>query len=98
MSILDDAIREHLELKRSHGASEDEVRRQETEVFGPARAGLAAEPGTEAPGDEHTQLLTPDSPTVRTALKGAAAAAAIGAATAAAREVANRMHSSNGND
>jgi gas vesicle structural protein len=42
--------------------------------------------------------VTPDSPTVRTALKGAAAAAAIGAATAAAREVANRMHSTNGND
>jgi hypothetical protein len=61
MGILDDAIREHLELKRSHGASEDEVRRQETEVFGPARAGLAAESGAEAPADEHTQLLTPDS-------------------------------------
>ena len=42
--------------------------------------------------------VTPDSATVRTALKGAAAAAAIGAATAAAREVANRMHSTNGND
>ena len=37
--------------------------------------------------------LTPDSETVRTALKGAAAAAAIGAAAAAAREVATRIHS-----
>jgi gas vesicle structural protein len=42
--------------------------------------------------------VTPDSKTVRTALKGAAAAAAIGAATAAAKEVANRMHSTNGNN
>jgi hypothetical protein len=42
--------------------------------------------------------VTPDSPTVRTALKGAAAAAAIGAAAAAAREVSQRMHSTNGKD
>jgi len=42
--------------------------------------------------------VMPDSKTVRTALKGAAAAAAIGAATAAAKEVANRMHSTNGNN
>ena len=37
--------------------------------------------------------LTPDSDTVRTALKGAAAAAAIGAAAAAAREIGTRIHS-----
>src|SRR5436190_20276426 len=37
MGILDDAIREHLELKRAHGASDDEIRTKETEVFGPAR-------------------------------------------------------------
>jgi len=37
MGILDDAIREHLELKRSHGASEEEVRRKEAEAFGPVR-------------------------------------------------------------
>jgi hypothetical protein len=35
--------------------------------------------------------LTPDSPTLRNAVKGAAAVAAIGAAAAAAREVASRM-------
>jgi hypothetical protein len=35
MSILDDAIREHLELKRQHGADESELKRLEDEVFGP---------------------------------------------------------------
>src|SRR5438045_8908019 len=59
MGILDDAIREHLELKRSHGASDDEVRRQEAEVFGPVRADAAPTPEGDA-SDEHTQLLTPD--------------------------------------
>jgi hypothetical protein len=37
VGVLDDAIREHLELKRRHGAGEDEVRRQEAEALGPAR-------------------------------------------------------------
>lgn len=36
MSILDDAIREHLELKRAHGADESELKRLEDEAFGPA--------------------------------------------------------------
>jgi hypothetical protein len=35
MGILDDAIREHLELKRKHGAQEDEVQILEQEAFGP---------------------------------------------------------------
>lgn len=35
MGVLDDAIREHLELKRRHGASEDEVKREEQEALGP---------------------------------------------------------------
>jgi hypothetical protein len=37
MGALDDAIREHLELKRRHGASEDEIRQAESEALGPAR-------------------------------------------------------------
>jgi hypothetical protein len=37
MGSLDDAIREHLELKRQRGASDDEVKRQEDEAFGHAR-------------------------------------------------------------
>jgi hypothetical protein len=36
MGILDDAIREHLELKRSHGAPEEEIHRQEVEALGVA--------------------------------------------------------------
>jgi hypothetical protein len=37
MGMLDDAIREHLELKRRQGAAEDEVSRLENEAFGAAR-------------------------------------------------------------
>ena len=36
MGILDDAIREHLELKRQHGAESDDLERLESEAFGPA--------------------------------------------------------------
>jgi len=41
MGVLDDAIRQHLELKRSHGAAEEELRRQEEEALGPARREVA---------------------------------------------------------
>lgn len=36
MGILDDAIREHLDLKRRHGAPGEDVERLEKEAFGPA--------------------------------------------------------------
>ncbi|HEU5063770.1 MAG TPA: hypothetical protein VFT79_11560 [Solirubrobacterales bacterium] len=50
MSILDDAIREHLELKRAHGADEAEVKRLEDEAFGPpGRPEEPADPLAEAP-------------------------------------------------
>jgi hypothetical protein len=57
MGLLDDAIREHLELKRRHGADPGEVERQEREALGstPAEAeaeALAAQPvaeGEDAP-------------------------------------------------
>jgi len=40
MGILDDAIREHLELKRQHGAASSELDQLEQEAFGPvARPG-----------------------------------------------------------
>src|ERR1043166_3929217 len=45
MGMLDDAIREHLELKRRHGADPQEVARQEDEALGPI-------PGRED-GEEH---------------------------------------------
>jgi hypothetical protein len=60
MGILDDAIREHLELKRSHGAPDDEIRRKEAEAFGPARAEVASPAAVEPSSEEdHTQLLQP---------------------------------------
>jgi len=37
MGILDDAIREHLELKRLHGADPTEIDRLEREALGPVR-------------------------------------------------------------
>jgi len=45
MGILDDAIKEHLELKRQHGAAEDELQQLEDEAFGAA----------ERPGEESSQ-------------------------------------------
>jgi hypothetical protein len=45
MGLLEDAIREHLDLKRKHGAPEQELERQEVEALGPARR--------EAPGEAH---------------------------------------------
>ena len=50
MGLLDDAIREHLELKRRHGADPDEVARQENEALGETRRAEFARPeGAEAP-------------------------------------------------
>ena len=54
MGILDDAIREHLELKRAHGAAEDELKQKEAEAFGPIRQEAAAAP------DQATEMLRPD--------------------------------------
>jgi hypothetical protein len=49
MSILDDAIREHLELKRAHGADEAEVKKLEDEAFGPPQRPDEPDPFAEAP-------------------------------------------------
>jgi hypothetical protein len=62
MGLLDDAIREHLDLKRRHGADASEVARQEREAFGqgpmpPAPA--AAEGGGPATA-EHPPPARPD--------------------------------------
>lgn len=59
MSILDDAIREHLELKRAHGADEAEVKRLEDEAFGPPGRPDEPDPLAEAPTEFMTQ---PDAP------------------------------------
>ena len=57
MGLLDDAIREHLELKRRHGADPEEISRQEREALGaPARGEFAqpepAEPAPAAGADD----------------------------------------------
>ncbi len=49
MSILDDAIREHLALKRAHGANDAEVKKLEDEAFGPPQRPDELDPFAEAP-------------------------------------------------
>jgi hypothetical protein len=44
MGLLDDAIREHLESKRLHGADPEEVARQEHEALGPVYRGEGPAP------------------------------------------------------
>jgi hypothetical protein len=69
MGILDDAIREHLELKRQHGADESEVEGLESEAFGPADRPDATDPPAEAPSadppsyesEAMTQVISPGS-------------------------------------
>jgi hypothetical protein len=63
MGILDDAIKEHLELKRQHGAGESELKQLEDEAFGaaerPGDEGSPPDPLAEAP----TEFMThPDAP------------------------------------
>ena len=45
MGLLDDAIREHLDLKRKHGAGDEELQRQENEALGPARRDFSGAEG-----------------------------------------------------
>src|SRR4051794_8911315 len=49
MGLLDDAIREHLELKRKHGANPEDVARQEQEALGPGQRYESAQPQGAAP-------------------------------------------------
>src|SRR5215210_4846701 len=65
MGLLDDAIREHLELKRRRGADADEVARLEQEALGPpqrgefAAAAAPAEPSEPAPAPGPDDLEPP---------------------------------------
>jgi hypothetical protein len=51
MGILDEAIKEHLELKRQHGAGDSELKKLEDEAFGPPErpGGEAADAVADAP-------------------------------------------------
>ena len=62
MGVLDDAIKEHLDLKRKHGASEDELRKQEAEALGPGRR----EPVAEAHGEEVEAEIDGEEPALAT--------------------------------
>jgi hypothetical protein len=61
MGILDDAIREHLDLKRRLGADSGEIQRLEDEAFGPpARPGDPDFPEQEAEGAASEAVATED--------------------------------------
>jgi CapZ-interacting protein len=65
MGILDDAIKEHLELKRQHGADDSELKQLEDEAFGaaerPGKGGSTPDPLAEAPTEFMSQPdLEPD--------------------------------------
>jgi len=60
MGLLDDAIREHLELKRKHGANPEDVARQEQEALGPGQRNEFAQP--EAPEEEPAAEEAPAPP------------------------------------
>ena len=65
MGMLDDAIREHLELKRRHGADPQEVARQEDEALGPIPSrgeGDELEGEDDAPEIHEDQLALVDEP------------------------------------
>jgi hypothetical protein len=59
MGQLDEAIRAHLDLKRKHGASEEELHAEEQEALGPVRREA---PSQEAP---ETALDLEDEPDLR---------------------------------
>ena len=74
MGLLDDAIREHLELKRRRGADPADVSRQESEALGPVKRPPDGAPDLTAPAapearateperweDEETALVEPPS-------------------------------------
>src|SRR5689334_6830017 len=59
MGLLDDAIREHLELKRRRGADAEEVSRLEQEALGPPQRGEFAAAGAPAAPAEASEPAEP---------------------------------------
>ena len=60
MGLLDDAIREHLDLKRRRGADPTEIERAEREALGPVRRGPEFT-GEDAPAPESEAGLEPEA-------------------------------------
>jgi hypothetical protein len=61
MGLLDDAIREHLELKRRRGADVEEIARQEDEALGDPRSGEFVRPEPLEPAED---VVAPAEPLV----------------------------------
>jgi hypothetical protein len=61
MGLLDDAIREHLELKRKHGANPEDVARQEQEALGPGQRNEFAQPEGAAPAPPEPEVEEPEA-------------------------------------
>ena len=63
MGVLDEAIREHLDLKRQRGVSEADIARAEEEALGPARRAAAPSFHDEEQGSdlysEETRVVSP---------------------------------------
>ena len=62
MGLLDEAIREHLELKRRRGADAEEVTRQEQEALGAPQRAEFADAAPAAPPAEAAEPAEPDEP------------------------------------
>src|SRR5687767_8573898 len=59
MGLLDDAIREHLELKRRSGAPDDEIKRLESDALGGPRRVPAPAEGADAPAPPEPEAVEP---------------------------------------
>lgn len=57
MGILDEAIREHLELKRQHGAADSELKQLEDEAFGPPERPGSGESAPDVQAEAPTEFL-----------------------------------------
>jgi hypothetical protein len=61
MGTLDDAIRQHLELKRQKGASNEEIEQKEAEAFGRGATAPQPPPPQDAPPSESPPALPPET-------------------------------------
>src|SRR5690349_13473633 len=62
MGLLDDAIREHLDLKRRRGADPAEVARMEQEALGPVRREPAAAEAADHHDEHAAEAAAADAP------------------------------------
>ena len=57
MGILDEAIREHLELKRAHGADDSELKQLEDDAFGPPQRPGAEQDAPDPASEAATEFM-----------------------------------------